>query len=63
MNKNQNITICGAEMSGLIAAIDLARNGYSVTVHDREKGYGCDSVFNPSTHTTPLYLDSASEYI
>lgn len=63
MAASKEITIYGAGMSGLIAAIDLARNGYEVTVHDREKGYGGDSKYNPSTHTTPIDVARTSEYI
>jgi flavin-dependent dehydrogenase len=57
------VTIYGAGMSGLIAAIDLARKGYGVTVHDREGGFGGDSIYNPSTHTTSIDVERTSEYI
>lgn len=57
------VTIYGAGMSGLIAAINLAREGYSVTVHDREPGYGGSRLYNPSTHVTPLDPVRTSEYI
>ena len=60
---SKNITIYGAGMSGLVAAINLAREGYKVTVHDREKGFGGDSLYNPSTHTTPIYPQQTSDYI
>lgn len=62
MGGNQNIEIFGAGMSGLIAAIDLAKNGYHVTVYDKEPGFGGDSVYNPSTHTTPLDVETTSQY-
>jgi hypothetical protein len=42
-------------MSGRIAAINLAREGCAVTVHDREPGYGGSKLYNPSTHVTPLH--------
>ncbi len=57
------VNIYGAGMSGLIAAINLARDGYEVVVHDREKGYGGDPQYNPSTHTTPFDVKKTSEYI
>jgi len=63
MTKKKNVTIYGAGMSGLVAAINLAREGYDVTVHDREKGYGGDPMYNPSAHTTPILPDKVSEYI
>ncbi len=63
MANNGDATIYGAGMSGLVAAIDLARKGYGVVVHDREKGFGGDSIYNPSTHTTPIDVARTSEYI
>lgn len=63
MTRNGDATIYGAGMSGLIAAIDLAKNGYEVVVHDREKGFGGDSIYNPSTHTTSIDVERTSEYI
>jgi len=59
----ETIHIYGAGMSGLIAAINLARDGFEVVVHDREKGYGGDPQYNPSTHTTPIDVEKTSEYV
>jgi flavin-dependent dehydrogenase len=61
--KKEAVNIYGAGMSGLIAAINLARDGYEVVVHDREKGYGGDPQYNPSAHTTPIDVKATSEYI
>jgi len=63
MASKQEVTIYGAGMSGLVAAINLAREGYAVTVHDREKEYGGDPMYNPSTHTTPILPQKVSDYI
>jgi len=63
MAKKKEVTIYGAGMSGLIAAINLAREGYAVTVHDREKTFGGDPQYNPSTHTTPILPKKVSDYI
>jgi hypothetical protein len=60
---NGEVTIFGAGMSGLIAAINLAREGYSVTVHEKEPGYGGSQLYNPSTHVTPLDPVATSDYI
>lgn len=57
------VTIYGAGMGGLIAAVNLARDGYSVRVHEKEKGYGGSPLYNPSTHVTPLDPVRTSEYI
>lgn len=59
----KEVTIYGAGMSGLIAAIDLVRHGYKVIVHDLEKDYGGDPRYNPSVHTTPIDLKQTSDYI
>lgn len=61
--KSDEATIYGGGMSGLIAAVNLARDGYKVTVHDREAGYGGSQLYNPSTHVTPLDPVKTSEYI
>jgi hypothetical protein len=50
-------------MSGMVAAYNLARDGYSVLVREQEPGFGGSSIFNPSTHTTPLDPAATSEYI
>jgi len=63
MVKTDEATIYGAGMSGLIAAANLARDGYGVTVHDSEPGYGGSRLYNPSTHVTPLDPVRTSEYI
>lgn len=61
--KNKEIQIYGAGMSGLVCAINLAREGYAVVVHDREQEYGGDPRYNPSTHTTPIDVEKTSAYI
>ena len=63
MTRRKHVTIYGAGMSGLVAAINLAREGYEVTVHDREKAYGGDPRYNPSRHTMPILPKKMSEYI
>ena len=63
MGKRKEITIYGCGMSGMVAAINLAREGHSVIVHDKESGYGGDSMYNPSTHCTPIDRVRTSDYI
>ncbi len=55
--------IYGAGMSGLVCAINLAREGFHVTLIEREKTYGGDPLYNPSTHTTPINVKMTSDYI
>ncbi len=57
------VLVYGAGMSGLVAAYNLAKDGYEVTVRERERSWGGSRTFNPSTHTTPLDLAATSEYI
>jgi NAD(P)-binding Rossmann-like domain len=60
---DSEVLIYGAGMSGLVAAYNLAKEGYAVLVRDREANWGGSDAFNPSIHTTPLDLNATSEYI
>lgn len=62
MATNKQITIVGAGLAGLIAAIDLARNGYDVTMLERAAHIGGAGAFHPSIHTTPINLEKAGHY-
>lgn len=57
------VTVYGAGMSGLVAAINLARAGHPVTMFDREPRWGGDPRFHPSAHTTSILPRKVSEYI
>lgn len=59
----EEVAIYGAGMSGMVAAINLARRGHRVIVHDSEEGYGGSRIYNPSTHVTPIDVSRTSEYI
>ena len=59
----KDISIYGAGMSGMVAAINLARDGYRVRMFEAEDDYGGSSIYNPSTHATPIHLDKTSSYI
>jgi hypothetical protein len=67
----KQVTIVGAGISGLTAAIILAREGYSVTVLEQEKAIGGASLYasDVSEHElsfadmTPLDLDAMSRYL
>ncbi|RJP26795.1 MAG: FAD-dependent oxidoreductase [Actinobacteria bacterium] len=61
--RRKEVTVYGAGMSGLIAAYNLAREGHDVLVRERETTFGGSSMFNPSTHVTPLDLEATSAYI
>lgn len=61
--KQADITIYGGGMSGLVAAIDLARHDYEVVIREREEGFGGDKAYNPSAHTTSIDVGRTSEYV
>lgn len=60
---NEHVVVCGAGMSGLIAAYNLAAKGFDVTVRESESQWGGSKIFNPSTHVTPLDPKATSQYI
>lgn len=57
------IQIYGAGISGLTAAINLSKNGYDVTVIEKEKRIGGSSKCTPSIHMTPMHFEKMKEYI
>ncbi len=59
----KEISIYGAGMSGMVAAISLAREGHRVRICEAEGDYGGSSIYNPSTHATPIHVGKTSSYI
>jgi flavin-dependent dehydrogenase len=59
----KNIRIYGAGLSGLIAAINLVREGYGVTLYEKEKKIGGSPEFTPSIHMTPIHIQKMQNYI
>lgn len=57
------ITIVGAGLSGLVAGINLVREGYEVEIWDGARSLGQLEDFHPSIHATPIHLEAVSEYI
>lgn len=60
---NNKINIYGGGLSGLTAAINLAKVGYDVTVYEKERRIGGLEQSTPSVHMTPLHLQKIEEYI
>ncbi len=56
-------TVVGAGLSGMVAAIDLARQGDEVLVLEKEKQIGGSSAYHPSLHSTPIDLRYTSDFI
>jgi len=59
----KNVSIFGAGLAGMVAGINLARQGYKVTVYDREAAIGGSRDVHPSIHTTPLQPQPTWDYI
>lgn len=57
------ITVVGAGLSGMVAAINLMREGYEVEVWDGAKTLGQLEAFHPSIHATPIDPKKVSDYI
>ncbi len=62
MKKNKKVHIIGAGLSGMIAAINLAREGFEVVVLDEAKKLG-DHPLHPSLHLTPMNFDLIKNYV
>ena len=61
-NMGKKISILGAGLSGMIAAIDLAKHGYEVTVIEKAEGIGGIGAFHPSVHATPINIEKTVQY-
>lgn len=59
----KTVAIYGAGLSGMVAGINLAREGYKVTIFDREGDIGGSPAVHPSVHTTPLQPAETFAYI
>jgi flavin-dependent dehydrogenase len=59
----KNIKIYGAGISGLVAAINLARSGYDVEVFEKRGHIGGSPHWHPSVHQQTFELEKTSEYI
>ncbi|UCD84772.1 MAG: NAD(P)-binding protein [Deltaproteobacteria bacterium] len=59
----EKINILGAGLSGMVAAIDLARQGYEVTVLDRAARIGGSETLHPSVHGTPVKKERTWNYV
>jgi len=57
------VTIVGGGLSGLTAAINLARRGHDVVVMEREERIGGSPLYHPSGQGSPLQLDALHAYL
>ena len=58
----KDIHIVGAGPSGLVAAINLKREGFNVIVHEAEKEIGGPPSWHPSVHVDPMDYDTFEQY-
>ena len=63
MGKAEEVLVVGAGPAGLVASINLAREGFAVTVMDKEAQVGGNPDWHPSAHATPLKGPETWEYI
>ncbi len=63
MANNKKIYVVGAGLAGMVAAINLARADYEVTVLEAESQVGGSPALHPSLHITPIDKEKAWEYI
>jgi flavin-dependent dehydrogenase len=61
--EDERVTIVGAGIAGLVAAINFAREGYQTTVFDREPTIGGLDQWHPSIHMTPMEQKEIWDYI
>ncbi len=62
-SSKEDVLIYGAGLSGMVAAVNLAKEGFRVTIREKEDSFGGSKMYNPSVHTTPLDPALTSEYI
>lgn len=60
--KDREITVVGAGLAGLTAAINLARDGFEILVLDREERHGGCPGFRPDRAACALDLQAPEAY-
>ncbi len=63
MSGGKKVHVVGAGLSGMVAAINLARADYEVTVLEAESRIGGSGVLHPSLHLTPVDKEYICKYI
>ncbi len=59
----KTVHIVGAGLSGMVAAVNLARAGHEVIVLEQAKRIGGLRPHHPSNHSTPINLDLIRDYV
>ena len=63
MASKKDIIVVGAGPSGLVAAINLNREGYNVILRERQDSVGGEPGWHPSVHSTPVDMPGLWDYI
>lgn len=63
MTETKEKVVVGAGLAGMVAAINLAKAGYEVTVLEAEARIGGSKQLHPSLHITPIDKKKVWEYI
>lgn len=63
MTAKKDIIVVGAGPAGLVAAINLNREGFNVIVKERQKQVGGEPGWHPSVHSTPVDIPGLWDYI
>jgi flavin-dependent dehydrogenase len=63
MGKSQKVHVVGAGLSGMVAAVNLAREGHQVIVLEGADKIGGDPLHHPSIHGTPMNFDLIKDYV
>ena len=62
-SKKKDIIVVGAGPAGLVAAINLNREGLNVIVRERQDSVGGEPGWHPSVHSTPVDIPGLWDYI
>ncbi len=63
MASKKDITVVGAGPAGLVAAINLNREGFNVIVREKQERVGGEPGWHPSVHYTPVAMPGLWDYI
>jgi hypothetical protein len=63
MSQTKSKVVVGAGLAGMVAAINLAKAGFEVTVLEAEARIGGSKQLHPSLHITPINKKKVWEYI
>ncbi|MEA3223340.1 MAG: FAD-binding protein [Thermodesulfobacteriota bacterium] len=63
MTGKKDVLVIGAGPAGLVAAINLNREGFNVIVRDKQDSVGGEPGWHPSVHSTPVDIPGLWDYI